>query len=143
TKFYATDTQTVMSKDSIKSALWASANQNKDNRYYSPDIDYTKGKYGTIGISTSDDSRKASNRIVEPIFYYVLPAYTNFTGDLTNIKDLNPGITDGDKSKENIKPKLTSYMVGNQQVVKLDYSGTGIDRKSTRLNSSHVSISYA
>ncbi len=125
TKFYATDTQTVLSKDSIKSALRASANQNKDNRYYSPDIDYTKGKYGTIGISTSDDSRKASNRIVEPIFYYVLPAYTNFTGDLTNIKDFNPGITDGDKSKENIKPKLTSYMVGNQQVVKLDYSGTG------------------
>lgn len=125
TKFYATDTQTVLSKDSIKSALGASANQNKDNRYYSPDIDYTKGKYGTIGISTSDDSRKASNRIVEPIFYYVLPAYTNFTGDLTNLLNLNPGITDGDKSKENIKPKLTSYMVGNQQVVKLDYSGTG------------------
>lgn len=125
TKFYATDTQTVLSKDSIKSALGASANQDKDNRYYSPDIDYTKGKYGTIGISTSDDSRKASNRIVEPIFYYVLPAYTNFTGDLTNLLNLNPGITDGDKSKENIKPKLTSYMVGNQQVVKLDYSGTG------------------
>lgn len=125
TKFYATDTQTVLSKNSIKSALGASANQDKDNRYYSPDIDYTKGKYGTIGISTSDDSRKASNRIVEPIFYYVLPAYTNFTGDLTNLLNLNPGITDGDKSKENIKPKLTSYMVGNQQVVKLDYSGTG------------------
>lgn len=137
TKFYATDTQTVMSKDSIKSALGASANQNKDNRYYSPDIDYTKGKYGTIGISTSDDSRKASNRIVEPIFYYVLPAYTNFTGDLTNIKDLNPGITDGDKSKENIKPKLTSYMVGNQQVVKLDYSGTGFVYDASKGNNTN------
>ena len=54
-----------------------------------------------------------------------MPNYTNFTGDLTNIINPNPGITDGDKSKENIKPKLTSYMVGNQQVVKLDYSGTG------------------
>lgn len=137
TKFYATDTQTVMSKDSIKSALWASANQDKDNRYYSPDIDYTKGKYGTIGISTSDDSRKASNRIVEPIFYYVLPAYTNFTGDLTNIKDFNPGITDGDKSKENIKPKLTSYMVGNQQVVKLDYSGTGFVYDASKGNNTN------
>ena len=137
TKFYATDTQTVLSKDSIKSALGASANQNKDNRYYSPDIDYTKGKYGTIGISTSDDSRKASNRIVEPIFYYVLPAYTNFTGDLTNIKDLNPGITDGDKSKENIKPKLTSYMVGNQQVVKLDYSGTGFVYDASKGNNTN------
>ena len=137
TKFYATDTQTVLSKDSIKSALGASANQDKDNRYYSPDIDYTKGKYGTIGISTSDDSRKASNRIVEPIFYYVLPAYTNFTGDLTNIKDFNPGITDGDKSKENIKPKLTSYMVGNQQVVKLDYSGTGFVYDASKGNNTN------
>lgn len=137
TKFYATDTQTVMSKDSIKSALGASANQDKDNRYYSPDIDYTKGKYGTIGISTSGDSRKASNRIVEPIFYYVLPAYTNFTGDLTNIKDFNPGITDGDKSKENIKPKLTSYMVGNQQVVKLDYSGTGFVYDASKGNNTN------
>lgn len=137
TKFYATDTQTVLSKDSIKSALGASANQDKDNRYYSPDIDYTKGKYGTIGISTSDDSRKASNRIVEPIFYYVLPAYTNFTGDLINIKDFNPGITDGDKSKENIKPKLTSYMVGNQQVVKLDYSGTGFVYDASKGNNTN------
>ena len=137
TKFYATDTQTVLSKDSIKSALGASANQDKDNRYYSPDIDYTKGKYGTIGIKTSDDSRKASNRIVEPIFYYVLPAYTNFTGDLTNIKDFNPGITDGDKSKENIKPKLTSYMVGNQQVVKLDYSGTGFVYDASKGNNTN------
>ena len=125
TKFYATDTQTVMSKDSIKSALWASGSQHANNRYYSPDIDYTKGDYGTISIDVSNDSKKASNRIVEPIFYYVLPNYTNFTGDLTNIINPNPGITDGDKSKENIKPKLTSYMVGNQQVVKLDYSGTG------------------
>lgn len=125
TKFYATDTQTVMSKDSIKSALWASGQQDQNNRYYSPDIDYTKGNYGTISIDVSNDSKKASNRIVEPIFYYVLPNYTNFTGDLTNIINPNPGITDGDKSKENIKPKLTSYMVGNQQVVKLDYSGTG------------------
>ena len=137
TKFYATDTQTVLSKDSIKSALGASANQDKDNRYYSPDIDYTKGKYGTIGISTSDDSRKASNRIVEPTFYYVLPAYTNFTGDLTNIKDFNPGITDGDKSKENIKPKLTSYMVGNQQVVKIDYSGTGFVYDASKGNNTN------
>lgn len=137
TKFYATDTQTVLSKDSIKSALGASANQDKDNRYYSPDIDYTKGKYGTIGIKTSADSRKASNRIVEPIFYYVLPAYTNFTGDLTNIKDFNPGITDGDKSKENIKPKLTSYMVGNQQVVKLDYSGTGFVYDASKGNNTN------
>lgn len=125
TKFYATDTQTVMSKDSIKSALWASGSQHANNRYYSQDIDYTKGDYGTISIDVSNDSKKASNRIVEPIFYYVLPNYTNFTGDLTNIINPNPGITDGDKSKENIKPKLTSYMVGNQQVVKLDYSGTG------------------
>ncbi len=125
TKFYATDTQTVMSKDSIKSALWASGKQDANNRYYSPEIDYTKEKYGSISINVSNDSKKASNRIVEPIFYYVLPAYTNFTGDLTNLLNLNPGITDGDKSKENIKPKLTSYMVGNQQVVKLDYSGTG------------------
>lgn len=125
TKFYATDTQTVMSKDSIQSALWASGSQHANNRYYSPDIDYTKGDYGTISIDVSNDSKKASNRIVEPIFYYVLPNYTNFTGDLTNIINPNPGITDGDKSKENIKPKLTSYMVGNQQVVKLDYSGTG------------------
>ena len=137
TKFYATDTQTVLSKDSIKSALGASANQDKNNRYYSPDIDYTKGNYGTIGISTSDDSRKASNRIVEPTFYYVLPAYTNFTGDLTNIKDFNPGITDGDKSKENIKPKLTSYMVGNQQVVKIDYSGTGFVYDASKGNNTN------
>lgn len=125
TKFYATDTQTVMSKDSIKSALWASGKQDANNRYYSPEIDYTKEKYGSISINVSNDSKKASNRIVEPTFYYVLPAYTNFTGDLTNLLNLNPGITDGDKSKENIKPKLTSYMVGNQQVIKLDYSGTG------------------
>ncbi len=125
TKFYATDTQTVMSKDSIKSALWASGKQDANNRYYSPEIDYTKEKYGSISINVSKDSKKASNRIVEPTFYYVLPAYTNFTGDLTNLLNLNPGITDGDKSKENIKPKLTSYMVGNQQVIKLDYSGTG------------------
>lgn len=125
TKFYATDTQTVMSKDSIKSALWASGKQDANNRYYSPEIDYTKEKYGSISINVSNDSKKASNRIVEPTFYYVLPAYTNFTGDLTNLLNLNPGITDGDKSKENIKPKLTSYMVGNQQVIKLDYFGTG------------------
>lgn len=125
TKFYATDTQTVMSKDSIKSALRASGKQDANNRYYSPEIDYTKEKYGSISINVSNDSKKASNRIVEPTFYYVLPAYTNFTGDLTNLLNLNPGITDGDKSKENIKPKLTSYMVGNQQVIKLDYSGTG------------------
>ena len=44
TKFYATDTQTVMSKDSIKSALWASGKQDANNRYYSPEIDYTKEK---------------------------------------------------------------------------------------------------
>ena len=125
TTFYATDTQLVASKNTIQSALWASGSQHAYNRYYSPDIDYTKGDYGTISIDVSNDSKKASNRIVEPIFYYVLPNYTNFTGDLTNIINPNPGITDGDKSKENIKPKLTSYMVGNQQVVKLDYSGTG------------------
>ena len=125
TTFYATDTQLVASKNTIQSALWASGSQHANNRYYSPDIDYTKGDYGTISIDVSNDSKKASNRIVEPIFYYVLPNYTNFTGDLTNIINPNPGITDGDKSKENIKPKLTSYMVGNQQVVKLDYSGTG------------------
>lgn len=125
TIFFATDTQTVMSKDTIKSALGASGKQDENNRYYSPDLDYTKEKYGSISINVSDDSKKASDRIVEPIFYYVLPAYTNFTGDLTNLLNMNPGITDGDKSKENIKPKLTSYMVGNQQVVKLDYSGTG------------------
>lgn len=125
TTIYATNTQTVLSKDTIKSAISASGQQDQNNRYYSPDIDYTKGNYGTISIDVSNDSKKASNRIVEPIFYYVLPNYTNFTGDLTNIINPNPGITDGDKSKENIKPKLTSYMVGNQQVVKLDYSGTG------------------
>lgn len=123
--FYSViDNQRVLSKDTIKSDLKASGNQNSNNHYYSPSIDYTKGDYGTIGLTATDNSNKVSDRIVEPIFYYVLPQSTNFTGDINTIKSLNRGITDN-SSKLQIKPKLTTYMVGKQQVVKLDYSGTG------------------
>lgn len=123
--FYSViDNQRVLSKDTIKSDLKASGNQNSYNHYYSPSIDYTKGDYGTIGLTATDNPNKVSDRIVEPIFYYVLPQSTNFTGDINTIKSLNRGITDN-SSKLQIKPKLTTYMVGKQQVVKLDYSGTG------------------
>ena len=123
--FYSViDNQRVLSKDTIKSDLGASGNQKSNNHYYSPSFDYAKGDYGTIGLTATGNPNKVSDRIVEPIFYYVLPQFTNFTGDINTIKSLNRGITDN-SSKLQIKPKLTTYMVGKQQVVKLDYSGTG------------------
>lgn len=71
---------------------------------------------GYISVSGAGNASDTTHTIYEPIFYYILPKYTSFNENI-GLTTPNPG---------NIAaPKITSFMVNGQEVVKLDYTGTG------------------
>lgn len=90
---------------------------------------------GYISIYRSYGSIDATAHEVEdPIFYYVLPRWTTYNEQI--------GLT-GKNSGAKIDPKITTFWVGDREVVKIDYSGTG-DKISTMDNANtqiHLDIS--
>lgn len=90
---------------------------------------------GYISIYRSSGSIDATAHEVEdPIFYYVLPRWTTYNEQI--------GLT-GKNSGAKIDPKITTFWVGDREVVKIDYSGTG-DKISTMDNTNtqiHLDIS--
>lgn len=90
---------------------------------------------GYISIYRSYGSINATAHEVEdPIFYYVLPRWTTYNEQI--------GLT-GKNSGAKIDPKITTFWVGDREVVKIDYSGTG-DKISTMDNTNtqiHLDIS--
>lgn len=90
---------------------------------------------GYISIYRSYGSIDATAHEVEdPIFYYVLPRWTTYNEQI--------GLT-GKNSGAKIDPKITTFWVGDREVVKIDYSGTG-DKISTMDNTNtqiHLDIS--
>lgn len=90
---------------------------------------------GYISIYRSYGSIDATAHEVEdPIFYYVLPRWTTYNEQI--------GLT-GKNSGAKIDPKITTFWVGDSEVVKIDYSGTG-DKISTMDNANtqiHLDIS--
>lgn len=90
---------------------------------------------GYISIYRSYGSINATAHEVEdPIFYYVLPRWTTYNEQI--------GLT-GKNSGAKIDPKITTFWVGDREVVKIDYSGTG-DKISTMDNANtqiHLDIS--
>ena len=87
---------------------------------------------GYISIYRSDDSVKATTHVVEePILYYVLPKYTSY--------NRNIGVT-VPNSGAKVPPKVTTFMVDDHEVVKIDFTGTG-DKISTVDNANtHVDL---
>ena len=71
---------------------------------------------GYISVSGAGNASDTTHTIYEPIFYYVLPKYTSFNENI-GLTTPNPGNI--------VSPKITSFMVNGQEVVKLDYTGTG------------------
>ncbi|MBP2058866.1 hypothetical protein J2Z60_002057, partial [Lactobacillus colini] len=101
-----TNTQTVIGEDSLVS----------NGQTYTWQGNTTPGtkNAGYVGFMGGlDDVNKNSQRVYEPIIYYVLPKYFTYNYNLNDLRN---------KSGE---PKVTSYGYDGRQVVKIDYTGTG------------------
>lgn len=123
-----TNTQTVIGEDSLIAAQNIYRNQSSRT----PGTD----KAGFIALTNKYDSRENTDTLKEPTYYYVLPA--GVTYDSANSFTLYPA--EG-------KPTISTFWVGNQQVIKIDYSGTGYYVDTTKtidrvyLSNSNTAIS--
>src|SRR5690625_5802538 len=78
--------------------------------------------------------------IVVAYFMLVGTVYGITTGTLRNTRDAVRMMSDA--LKEMLPFIVLAFILGNF-IALFNWSGIGTDRKSTRLNSSHVAISYA
>ena len=67
-------------------------------------------------VRTTDSMAATAQDAFEPVFYYVLPKWTTYNETI--------GLTGGNSGNK-VAPKITTFWVGDQQVVKIDYTGTG------------------
>ena len=81
-----------------------------------------KADAGRVYLTTNTGISKTTDYVHEPIFYFVLPAAAQ--ADLTGFA-LGQGA-----------PKVTSKVVGDRQVVKVDYTGTNFDYNTTKASNS-------
>ena len=105
---YAEAKQRVIGEEDLQAAMSASLGQ---NNVTNPDMPGTAdaGRMALGGPVTA----YSTDQLYEPIFYYVLPQYTSWDS-VKGIVNLQGGV----------EPKVTTYMWGNRQVVKIDYTGT-------------------
>ena len=105
---YAEAKQRVIGEEDLQAAMSASLGQ---NNVTNPDMPGTAdaGRMALGGPGTA----YSTDQLYEPIFYYVLPQYTSWDS-VKGIVNLQGGV----------EPKVTTYMWGNRQVVKIDYTGT-------------------
>ncbi|RVU72362.1 hypothetical protein EJK20_10270 [Lactobacillus xujianguonis] len=89
---------------------------------YSPDAKNA----GTLTPYLDDDS--VSSNLPEPIFYYVLPEGTVY----------NNVFSSHGSQYVKPRPKITNFEVDGQEVVKVDYTGTGYKLVSSNDNTIHV-----
>ncbi|KRM02666.1 hypothetical protein FC60_GL001677 [Limosilactobacillus gastricus DSM 16045] len=67
-------------------------------------------KAGYISVTNENNSSENTNTIKEPTYYYVLPQGVTYNAAASDFVG---------------SPTVSTFWVGNQQVVKIDYSGTG------------------
>lgn len=68
-----------------------------------------------LSVYNNADGSETSHSVLEPIFYYVLPEGTVYNGNFDR----------GWNQPAEQQPKITHFTVDGQEVVKLDYTGTG------------------
>ena len=120
----STSTQRVIGEED----LIAAQNIYRYQRDKTPGFDQA----GYIAVRNIIDNRENTHTIKEPIYYYVIPKGVTY-----NVS----------KSKFIGSPTVSTFWVNNQQVVKIDYSGTGYYLDTTQtvnqvyLNNSNTAIS--
>ncbi|RVU69956.1 LPXTG cell wall anchor domain-containing protein [Lactobacillus xujianguonis] len=80
---------------------------------------------GYISVYSNANGDATSHSVFEPVFYYVLPEGTVYTGKF---------------DQKGQQPKITHFTVDGQEVVKLDYTGTGyvLDTTAGHNNDVHI-----
>ena len=85
---------------------------------------------GFLSVYSNADRNATSHSVLEPIFYYVLPEGTVYNGNFDR----------GWKQPAEQQPKITHFTVDDQEVVKLDYTGTGYIFDTTAVHNNDVHI---
>ncbi|MCQ4117501.1 YSIRK-type signal peptide-containing protein, partial [Ligilactobacillus sp. MP3] len=108
--------QKVQGLDQLKASIGAWRYQTKT--MYNPkntDPNYY-GKFDTHWYGTG----YTTDRIYEPIIYYVLPKYFSYSRGWDGVQ-----IKTKDDNGKVVVPKYSTYVVDGRQVIKFDYTGTG------------------
>ena len=96
------------------------------NNFYIYQGDQKAASNAGFVATYNSGASKTVNYAKDPIIYYVLPEGTVFNGTLENVQG---------------SPKVSTFWVGNQQVIKFDYTGTNFKYDTTQTtNWAHLSI---
>lgn len=85
---------------------------------------------GFLSVYSNADGNATSHSVLEPIFYYVLPEGTVYNGNFDRRWN----------QPAEQQPKITHFTVDGQEVVKLDYTGTGYIFDTTAVHNNDVHI---
>ena len=85
---------------------------------------------GFLSVYSNADGNATSHSVLEPIFYYVLPEGTVYNGNFDRRWN----------QPAEQQPKITHFTVDGQEVVKLDYTGTGYIFDTTAVHNNDIHI---